>query len=81
MIPLYGFLQGDTLGLLILAYETETMQQLIEKVQRSAQTRVATGRSLAIFCEDRPLDPTLTVKQAGFSALDRIDIREAVIDV
>ena len=32
-IPLYGFLQGDTVGLLILADEGETVQTLARKLQ------------------------------------------------
>jgi hypothetical protein len=30
-VPLYGFLQGDTVGLLILAEEAETLQALARK--------------------------------------------------
>ena len=41
MIPLYGFLEGDTLGLLLLADEQETIAQVAEKLQRSSGLRVA----------------------------------------
>lgn len=40
MIPIYGFLAADTIGLLIMAYPTDTMQDLINKVQKSASIRV-----------------------------------------
>ena len=30
-IPLYGFLQGDTVGLVILAEEDDTLQALAQK--------------------------------------------------
>ena len=42
MIPLYGFLAGDTLGLLILAEEDDTMAELATKLQQAAFVRVAT---------------------------------------
>jgi hypothetical protein len=36
MIPLYGFLEGDTIGLLILAEEGDTIAALAQKLQDSA---------------------------------------------
>jgi hypothetical protein len=35
-IPLYGFLQDDTVGLLILAEEGDTLQALAQKLQDAA---------------------------------------------
>ena len=40
-IPLYGFLEGDTLGLLMLAEEGETVLELARKLQDAASIRVA----------------------------------------
>ena len=40
-VPLYGFLQCDTVGLLILAEEAETLQALARKLQDAASLRVA----------------------------------------
>jgi len=60
-VPLYGFLQGDTVGLLILADEGDTLEALAQKLQAAASLRVAAR------------DP-VTVAQAGFEALDRFDV-------
>jgi len=40
VIPLYGFLEGDSLGLLVLASEDETVESLGRKLERSAALRV-----------------------------------------
>ena len=39
-IPVYGFLEGDTLGLLVLAEEGETVLELARKLQDAASIRV-----------------------------------------
>ena len=62
MIPLYGFLQGDTIGLLVLAEEHDTMSQMVEKLHVEVH-----GRRLAA---------QLTVAAAELAPLDRIDVRE-----
>lgn len=74
MIPLYGFLRGDMLGLLILAYETETIAELAEKLSRSARLRVAPLARPRVIHRGRALDPKLTVGAADFLALDRFDV-------
>jgi hypothetical protein len=76
-IPLYGFLQGDTVGLLILADEGETVQSLARKLQDAGSLRVAGRDHVHLVYNDRALDPALTVAQAGFQALDRFDVISA----
>lgn len=73
-IPLYGFLQGDTVGLLILVEGTETLQALARKLQEAARLRVATRDGVRVVYKDRTMDPTMTVAQAGFEAMDRFDV-------
>jgi len=73
-IPLYGFLQGDTLGLLILAEEAETLQELARKLQDAASLRVAPRGHVRVVYNDKVLEPTMTVAEAGFEALDRFDV-------
>lgn len=74
MIPLYGFLEGDSLGLLILAEDDETIASLSSKLVRSAAVRVSVGRTRLIF-EGCLLDPSLTVRSAGMKPLSRFDVR------
>ena len=73
-IPLYGFLEGDTLGLLILAEEGETVLEVARKLQDAASIRVARKEEISFVYEGRALDPMLTVAQAGLQTLDRFDV-------
>jgi hypothetical protein len=75
-IPLHGFLQGDTLGLLILADEDETIQSLARKLQRAASVRVRVQprARVELIHRGRALDPALTVAAAGLTPLDRFDV-------
>jgi Toluene-4-monooxygenase system protein B (TmoB) len=73
-IPLYGFLQGDTVGLLILAEEGDTLQSLARKLQDAASLRVAGRDRVQVIYNDKVMDPTITIAQAGFQALDRFDV-------
>jgi hypothetical protein len=73
-IPLYGFLQGDTVGLLILANEGETLQSLAQKLQDAASLRVASRDRVQVMYNDKTMDPAITIAQAGFQALDRFDV-------
>ena len=73
-IPLYGFLQGDTVGLLILAEEAETIQALARKLQDAASLRVRSKDRIQVVYNDKTMDPAMTVAQAGLQALDRFDV-------
>jgi hypothetical protein len=74
MIPLYGFLQGDTIGLLILAQPGDTMAVLADKLQDSAAVRVPRRERMVVRWKERILDGRLTVAQAGLTPLDRFDL-------
>ena len=73
-IPLYGFLEGDAVGLLILADEEETVQTLARKLQDAASLRVAHRERVQVIYNDKAMDPTITIAQAGIQALDRFDV-------
>ena len=73
-IPLYGFLEGDTLGLLMLAEEGETVLQLARRLQDAANIRVAHKDRIDLVYDGKAIDPGLTVAQAGLQALDRFDV-------
>jgi hypothetical protein len=73
-IPLYGFLQGDTVGLLILAEEAETLQSLARKLQDAASLRVERKDQVQVVCNDKTMDLAMTVAEAGLQALDRFDV-------
>jgi hypothetical protein len=73
LLPLYGFLQGDALGLLILADDSETVQQLAQKLREAAKVRVGISGKLQVWQQNRIVSPELTLKQAGFEPLQRFD--------
>lgn len=73
-IPLYGFLEGDTLGLLVLAQEGDTVLELARKLQEAASLRVAHNDKIDLVYNGKAIDPALTVAQAGLQALDRFDV-------
>jgi hypothetical protein len=73
-IPLYGFLEGDTLGLLVLAEEAQTVLELTRKLQEAANIRVASNDDVELLYNGKTLDPELTVAQARLQALDRFDV-------
>jgi hypothetical protein len=73
-IPLYGFLEGDTVGLLVLAEEGETILELARKLQDAARIRVAHRAEIDFVYDGKAIDPGMTVAQAGMQALDRFDV-------
>jgi hypothetical protein len=74
LIPVYGFLEGDTIGLLILASEQDTAVSLIEKLQTAARSRVAPRTGLRVRFAGRTLRPGETVQVARMHPLDRFDV-------
>jgi hypothetical protein len=74
VIPLLGFLEGDSLGLLVLAEETDTMRELAVKLQQSARPRVAAAPRVKVMFKGRDVESSVTVAQAGLEALDRFDV-------
>jgi hypothetical protein len=73
--PLYGFLEGDSIGLLVLAAPTDTMAQIAAKLQQSASVRVAPRARVHVEIGGRPVSGTVTVQGVGLAALDRFDVR------
>ena len=77
MIPLYGFLQGDSIGLLVLAEENDTAGDLVEKLQSAAQIRVKPEAKVKVVYQGVIIGSNTTVAQAQMSALDRFDVIRA----
>jgi hypothetical protein len=77
VIPLYGFLEGDTIGLLVLAHKEWHVRDLAEQLQISARLRVRHRRAVHVLHQGRVLDPGLTLEEVGIGPLDRFDVVEA----
>jgi hypothetical protein len=75
MIPLYGFLEGDTIGLLVLAEGDDSIAEVARKLQAAARLRVAIDGPVTVLHEGKPLDPLSTVSDAGLQPLARVDVR------
>jgi hypothetical protein len=73
-IPLYGFLQGDTLGLVILVDEEDTLDALAQKLQDAASLRVARRDQVRVIYNDKVMDPGMTVARAGMQPLDQFEV-------
>jgi len=74
-LPLYGFLEGDTIGLLIVADEQELVRSLAAKLRDAASLRVDGSCYTDVVYQGRVLDPDSTLAQADFKPLQRFDLR------
>jgi hypothetical protein len=77
MVPLYGFLEGDTLGLLMLAHDDMSLRELADRLRAAASVRVDFAGDAIVVVRGEAADETLTVATAGLRALDRFDVRRA----
>jgi hypothetical protein len=74
LVPLYGFVTGDTLGLLVLVHSNTTIAELAETLMQAAAVRVAPLRNPRVLAGGRQLDPASTVAAAGLTPLERVDL-------
>ncbi len=74
LVPLYGLLRGDTLGLLVLVHDTDTVADVAARLQESAAVRVPPRARVRVVWRGRTLAPQVTVAQAGLTALERVDV-------
>jgi len=74
-IPLYCFVAGDSLGVLVLVNDHDTVAELALRAQQAAAVRVAPRPHALVFAQGNALDRDATVKEVGLAALDRVDVR------
>jgi hypothetical protein len=74
MIPIYGFLEGDTMGVVVLADDSDTVEVLAEKLQSAARMRVMPRGKARIFYEGREIAAGTTVTSARMQAETRFDV-------
>ena len=79
-IPLYGFLQGDTVALIIFAEPEDSMLVLAHKLIKAARPRVAvaTESALHVLWQGRPTESGQSVASLEPKPLDRFDVRIGV---
>lgn len=74
LIPLYGFLKGDTIGLVVLVHDDQPVSDIAASLQQAATVRVVPAAHAAVYYQGRRLDPAQTVARAGLQPLDRVDV-------
>jgi hypothetical protein len=73
-IPVYGFVRGDALGLLVLVRPSDSIATLTLTLTEAASVRVAPSRGARLFAGERELDPHASVAAAGLTPLARVDL-------
>ena len=73
-MPLYAFVRGDTLGLVVLAPASERVDEFAKRLARAAAPRVSLGGRLRVLHRGAPLRCELTLEEAGVAPLDRVDL-------
>jgi hypothetical protein len=74
LVPVYAFLAGDTLGLVVLVREHDTVETLGHRLRQAAGVRVASAGAFDVIHAGRTLDPKRTIADAGITPLDRVDV-------
>jgi hypothetical protein len=74
VIPLFAFVRGDCLGLVVLVDARNTIGEVAAIAQRAAAMRVAPSPSAVVRKDGIALDASLTVEAVGLLPLDRIDV-------
>jgi hypothetical protein len=73
-IPVYGWVQGDSVVVVVLAREEQTVAELSEQLCQAASVRVVAGPSRYAVKGGQRLDPQAQLGAAGIDALDRVDV-------
>lgn len=74
MIPLYGFLQGDTMGLVIVVHDTDTVGEMAGKLRQAANVRCVGSKNFDVLYHGVVLDQRLSVGDCGLEPLERFDV-------
>ena len=74
LVPIYGFLSGDSLGLVVLVHEDDAVEVVGRRLQQAANVRVAGASHFEVRHDGRVLDLRQTVLGAGIAPLDRVDV-------
>ena len=62
------------IGVLAVTADGDTLEVLARKLQDAASLRVASRDDVRVVYNDKTMDLTMTVAQAGLQALDRFDV-------
>lgn len=74
LIPVYGFLQGDALGLVVLMRNDETADDFANKLMQATAMRVAPFQDRAVYFKGQRLEANAILTAVGVTPLDRLDV-------
>jgi hypothetical protein len=73
-MPLYAFVEGDTMGIVVLANPAGTGLELGEKLIAAVGARVAPRGPFKVMWRDQELDLTATLQAQNVGPLDRVTL-------
>lgn len=74
VMPLYAFVQGDTLGVVVLGRLDETVRDLGENLLRATGVRVKRRGPFRIMSGERSLNLAAPLRTLNIRVLDRVDL-------
>jgi hypothetical protein len=74
VLPLYGFVQGDTMGVVVLGRLDGTVAELGTNLLRAVGVRLERRGPYELRAGARRLDPDATLRTQEMEPLDRIDL-------
>jgi hypothetical protein len=74
-IPLYGWVQGDSVVVVVLAREEQTVRELVDLLCQAVAVRVSVAAQGIALLRGKRLDPDTSLRAAGIEPLDRIDVQ------
>jgi len=74
VLPLYAFVQGDTIGVLVLGRLDGTVRDLGDNLLRATGVRVKARGPFRIVAGERILDLAAPLRSLGMQPLDRVNL-------
>lgn len=74
VLPLYAFVEGDTLGVVVLGRLDGTVRDLGESLLRATSVRVGRRGPFRIMSGARSLELAAPLRTLGMKLLDRVDL-------
>lgn len=74
LVPLYGFVAGDSMGVVVLVQDQDTIARVGQVLCAACEVRVRLPERFVVLKDGVKLELTASVAEAGLEALDRIDL-------
>jgi hypothetical protein len=75
IVPLYGFVQGDTIGLVVLAHSDTTGAQIVAQLSDAASVRVDPTGPWTLLARGGEVPLDKTVEELALGPFERVDLR------